>query len=192
VKRRGNWKDTNPKDAVGIAKATFSTVPGRVMAEVGLAMLEGALKYGRHNYRVSGVRASVYYDAALRHLVDWWEGRDIDPESGIHHVTKAIAGLTVLRDSMLEGNLVDDRPPAVDPSWLAEFNAKAKALLEKYPSPKAAHTELSDPRAERLKQRPPATPRTAPSARATSRPRRPSGKGRSASAAKARRPASSH
>ena len=58
-----NWKETNPKDAVGIRKwRNFATVSMTVMAEVGVAMMEGARKYGRHNYRVSGVRASVYVD----------------------------------------------------------------------------------------------------------------------------------
>lgn len=61
-------KPTNPKDSVGIRKAPMSTVSAVVMAEVGVAMLEGAAKYGRHNYRAVGVRASVYYDATLRHL----------------------------------------------------------------------------------------------------------------------------
>ncbi len=137
-------KDTNPKDAVGIAKVPFSTVSQRVVAEVGLAMMEGALKYGRHNYRVAGVRASVYFDAVVaRHLGAWWEGQDIDPDSGLSHITKAIAGLMVLRDSMLQGNWVDDRPPktADAETWIADLNAKAKALLEKYPNPMPAHTE---------------------------------------------------
>lgn len=56
-------KPSNPKDTVGIRKAPMSTVSAAVMAEVGVAMLEGAAKYGRHNYRAVGVRASVYYDA---------------------------------------------------------------------------------------------------------------------------------
>ena len=129
-------KDTNPKDAIGISKAPLSTVSVPVMAEVGVAMLEGALKYGRHNYRVAGVRASVYYDAAFRHLGAWWEGQDIDPDSGISHITKCIAGLMVLRDSMMQGNWVDDRPPRVtDTDWLLKLNAKAKELLAKYPTP---------------------------------------------------------
>ena len=136
-------KDTNPKDAVGIAKVPLSTVSMQVMGEVGLAMMEGALKYGRHNYRDAGVRASVYFDAVvMRHLGAWWEGEDIDPGSGLSHVTKAIAGLTVLRDSMLQGNWVDDRPPKVkNQHWVDDLNAKAKALLEKYPSPPPACTE---------------------------------------------------
>lgn len=135
-------KDTNPKDAVGIAKVPFlSVVPLRVIAEVALALFEGARKYGRHNYRPAGVRASVYMDAVGRHLAAWYEGEDIDPDSGLSHVTKAIAGLTVLRDSMMQGNWVDDRPPRVEPGWVAEMNEKAKAIIAKYPNAVPAHTE---------------------------------------------------
>jgi hypothetical protein len=134
-------KDTNPKDAIGILKVPFSVVPWRVIGEIGLGLLEGALKYGRHNYRVSGVRASVYYDAAMRHLTDWWEGTDIDPASGLHHVTKALSSLTVLRDAMLNGMCTDDRPPRLEPGWIDELNQRAKALIEKYPNPKPAFTQ---------------------------------------------------
>lgn len=105
-------KDTNPKDAVGVRKwRQFCAVPLTVLAEVGVALLEGARKYGRHNYRVAGVRASVYVDAAFGHIVQWWEGEDIDSDSGLSHVTKAIASLVVLRDAMIQGKLNDDRPP---------------------------------------------------------------------------------
>jgi len=112
----GLIKDTNPKDAVGIRKRPSSTVSQAVMSEVGVAMLEGARKYGRHNYRVSGVRASVYYDATRRHLDDWWEGEDLDPDSGLSHITKAISSLVVLRDAMLHNLVTDDRPPKT-PKW---------------------------------------------------------------------------
>ena len=129
-----NTKDTNPKDAVGIARAYASTIPRPVLWSVGLALLEGALKYGRHNYRAAGVRASVYYDAAMRHLDAWWEGQDIDPDSGLHHIDKAIAGLIVLRDAMHNGNCEDDRPPAFwNPNWLTGLNQAAALLLERYP-----------------------------------------------------------
>lgn len=136
------FKDTNPKDAVGIAKVPASTVPREVLAEVGLAMMEGALKYGRHNYREAGVRASVYFDAASRHLDAFYEGQDIDPDSGLPHIVKAIACLVVLRDSQFRDNWVDDRPPKLPDNWQADLNAKAAALLEKYPNPVPAHTEV--------------------------------------------------
>lgn len=136
------FKDTNPKDGIGIKKAYLSTVPATVLFEVGLAMLEGARKYRRHNYRIAGVRASVYYDACLRHLTQWWEGEDIDPDSGLNHVIKAIACLIVLRDSMKIGNWKDDRPPKVPAGWMKELNEKAKEIIEKYPEELIPYTAL--------------------------------------------------
>jgi hypothetical protein len=137
-------KDTNPKDAVGTKKVPMSTIPGPVIMEAGLALLEGARKYGRHNYREAGVRASVYYDATFRHLMAWWEGEDIDPDSGLSHVTKAIAGLIVLRDSMMKGNWKDDRPPKVVAGWVQELNKKAGDIIEKIPNAVKPYTELKN------------------------------------------------
>ena len=139
------FKDTNPKDAIGIAKVPFSVIPGRVVGELGLAMMEGALKYGRHNYRVAGVRASVYKDAALRHILAFWEGQDIDPDSKLPHIVKAMACMAVLRDSQIQGNWVDDRPPKTPGDWVRELNERAKELLEKYPNPVPAYTEIDNP-----------------------------------------------
>lgn len=124
-------KDTNPKDAVGVRKAPLSTVPANVIAEIGLGMLEGARKYGRHNYREAGVRASVYYDAAMRHLMAWWEGEDIDADSGLSHITKALACLTVFRDAMMQDMMEDDRPPKAKPFY-PFLNQKAGEILDKY------------------------------------------------------------
>lgn len=137
-------KPSNPKDSVGIKKAPLSTVSAPVLMEVGVAMLEGARKYGRHNYRDVGVKASVYYDATLRHLVEWWEGQDIDELSGMSHITKAIASLTVLRDSMIRGNWQDDRPPKVQDGWLEELNKKAGEIIDKFPNVIPAVTEKKD------------------------------------------------
>jgi hypothetical protein len=133
-------KDTNPKDAVGTKKVPLSTVPCGPLLHAGLAMLEGARKYGRHNYRAAGIRASVYYDAVIaRHLMPWWEGEDDDPDSGLCHIDKAIAGLLVLRDSMLKGNWVDDRP-IQNPIDLPGLNRKAAEIIERYPDAKEPFT----------------------------------------------------
>lgn len=134
-------KPSNPKDSVGIKKVYFSVIPWGVISELGLAMLEGARKYGRHNYRAVGVRASVYFDATFRHLNDWWEGEDTDPDSGLSHITKAIASLTVLRDSMIRGNWEDDRPPCMKKGWMQELNRKAAEIVEKYPDPAKTYRE---------------------------------------------------
>ena len=133
---------TNPKDLVGRFKALISPVPAPVLFEVGVALLEGALKYGRHNYRVTPVKASIYYDATSSHLTAWWEGEDIDPDSDLSHVTKAIASLVVLRDAMIQNKYVDDRPPKTITSWLPELNKLVAKLHEKYPNPVKPHTEI--------------------------------------------------
>ena len=127
-------KETNPKDIIGMKKAPMSTLSAAVLFEMGLGMLEGARKYGRHNYRAMGVSATVYYDAAMGHLMDWFEGEDIDLDSGMSHITKAMTTLLVLRDSMLMENWVDDRPLR-NPNKLYKksFNPKAKEIIEKYP-----------------------------------------------------------
>ncbi len=136
-------KPTNPKDMVGVKKAPMSTVSVPVMAEVGVAMLEGALKYGRHNYRVVGVRASVYYDATMRHIGSWWEGEDIDPDSRLSHVTKAIASLVVLRDAMIRGKLEDDRPPSTA-GFYAALNRRSEELLKRYGHVQPRHYTIDD------------------------------------------------
>lgn len=123
-------KQSNPKDIIGIRKAPLSTVSAPVLAELGVAMLEGALKYGRHNYRVVGVRSSVYYDATIRHLFSWWEGEDIDPDCGLSHITKAITSLVVLRDAMIQGKLEDDRAPR-SPEFYRKLNEIAGQMMDK-------------------------------------------------------------
>ena len=138
-----NTKPSNPKDSIGIKKAPMSTVSAAVLAEIGVAMLEGASKYGRHNYRAVGVRGSVYYDATMRHLMSWWEGEDIDPDSGMSHLTKAITSLVVLRDSMIQDRISDDRPPR-SKEFFSSLNAKAAEILERHADKSPRHYTISD------------------------------------------------
>lgn len=139
-------KETNPKDAIGCKKPPMSVLPWPVLYEVGVGMLEGACKYRRHNYRAVGVRASIYFDATMRHMALWWEGEDLDPDSGLSHITKAIAGLVVLRDAQMRDMVTDDRPPRFDnaPSrikWMELMQDKVDNVLAKYPEPLPPHTE---------------------------------------------------
>ncbi len=137
-----NVKASNPKDAVGARKVPMSFVPSGVLQEVAVGMFEGGLKYGRHNYRAIGVRASVYYDAAMRHLMAYWEGEDIDPDSGLSHITKAITSLVVMRDAMLHGKFYDDRPPRPNEDMVYHvevMNTACEELLAKYPDPVPPH-----------------------------------------------------
>ena len=128
-------KKQNPKDEIGTKKPRFySGLPANVTKEVSIGMMEGAIKYGRHNYRIAGVRASVYIDATLDHLFDYWEGQDIDPDSNLHHITKAIASLYVLRDAQMRDMWEDDRPPKSDVEGAKlRLQVVVDELFNKYP-----------------------------------------------------------
>ncbi len=137
-------KTPNPKDVFGVRKwRQYCTVPTTVIWELGVAMLEGARKYGRHNYRVVNVHASVYIDAAKGHIDQWWEGEDIDEESGISHITKAMASLAVLRDAMINDTCDDDRPPKANLDRVrGEMQTAVESIFERFPDPVAPYTEV--------------------------------------------------
>lgn len=141
-------KPSNPKDIVGsTTKVPMSYLPIPVMLEAAVGMFEGGSKYGRHNYRAVGVRGSVYFDATLRHLFDWWEGEDYDPDSvaKLHHISKAISSLCVIRDSMLSGNFVDDRPPStMKDGWMSELNEKIPMIIEQHRDKNPRHYTIQD------------------------------------------------
>jgi dATP/dGTP diphosphohydrolase len=132
----------NPKRAFGILKACLSWMPFAVIFETAVAMAEGGFKYGGHNYLVAPVAASDYVDATLRHIFQFHGlGEDIDPESGaeLHHITKAIASLTVLRAAMINGTWIDDRPPPAPADFLQSLNEKMVMLAAKYHDPVARY-----------------------------------------------------
>lgn len=140
-------KDGNPKDNVGCKKPGLSAVPCAPLYEAGAALTYGGNKYGKHNWRGIGVRASVYYDAALRHLMAWWEGEDIDPiehgGSGLPHLAHAIAGLMVYRDCEIAGLTTDDRPIRIGNPSL-RLNEVMAEIAERYPNPVAPYTEAAN------------------------------------------------
>lgn len=102
-------KPTNPKDAIGANKLPLHLWPTTATVLGSLGLLDGMLKYGRSNFRAVGVRASIYYDAAFRHLNAWFEGEDTDPDSGLPHLAHALACLAILVDAEAAGKLTDDR-----------------------------------------------------------------------------------
>ena len=134
-------KGVNPKDAIGSAKNPHGCISRAVLAEVGLAFMEGARKYRRHNYRVTPVRAEVYFDAANRHLDAWWEGEDIDPDSGLPHLTKAIACLFVIRDAIINDSWCDDRPPKVPQEHWDFIKERTTEIVKRYPESKPPHCQ---------------------------------------------------
>jgi hypothetical protein len=122
----------NPKDVQGSAKPNISIVPPSPMWEVCVALTEGALKYGPWNWRKQKISETIYVDAAIRHCTQYLAGEDVDPESGLSHITKAIAGLIILRDAQIHGCSVDNRHEQSD-LQLEFCTSKIAALKEKYP-----------------------------------------------------------
>ena len=109
VNTGGNLKNTNPKDAIGSNKLPVHLFPMTALVYGAMALLDGALKYGRSNWRSAGVRASIYYDASIRHITKWFEGEDVDTDSGLPHLAHALACLAILIDAKEGGKLKDDR-----------------------------------------------------------------------------------
>lgn len=130
-------KPTNPKDAIGCSKLPLDLVPDTLLVHAATAFAEGASKYGSYNWRVAGVRASIYRAAMGRHLMKWWNGEDCDPKTLVHHLASVIACAGILLDAEECYKLNDDRPPSVDMGsmisdmehvvrWVRELN-KGKA-----------------------------------------------------------------
>ena len=86
--------------------------------------------------------AKKRYDAVMRHMNQWWEGEDIDGDSGLPHPIKAAACLVILHDAIIRNNGNDDRPPKSPKGWMDEMNKHAQELLKKYPDALAPLTEL--------------------------------------------------
>lgn len=101
-------REENPKDLVGSNKLPLHLWPTTASAMGCVALLNGALKYGRSNWRHTGVRSSVYVDACQRHLAAWFEGEESD-EEGVPHLSAALACLAIIVDCQAAGKLKDDR-----------------------------------------------------------------------------------
>lgn len=138
-------KPTNPKDLIGSGKLPLHLFPASAISAGCLAFLEGALKYGRANWRAAGVRASIYKDALDRHMVRWFEGENIDPDSGIPHLAKALACIAILIDAEAAGKLEDDRMIQGGTIDLIEtLTPTIKVLKERYGHINPKHFTIKD------------------------------------------------
>jgi hypothetical protein len=146
VDRDGTSKPTNPKDAIGSNKLPLHLWPETASALGSLAFLEGALKYGRGNFRAIGVRASIYVDAARRHLNKWFEGEENDPDSGLPHLSHALACIAIIVDARAAGKLNDDRQyPGGYVALLNELTPHVARLKEKYADRNPQHYTINTP-----------------------------------------------
>ena len=68
---------------------------GPIRSVIKVIML-GSEKYADDNWKHVDDWRRRYYAAAMRHLTDWFEGEEIDPESGESHLSHALCCLIFL------------------------------------------------------------------------------------------------
>lgn len=105
------YPDDNPKTAFGLSKIPMHLVPPVAVGAMALAFENGAGKYGPFNWREKTISSTVYYGAALRHLMAWFDGEDYAPDSGVHHLAHVMACCAMVLDGESIGKLNDNRPP---------------------------------------------------------------------------------
>ncbi len=138
-------KDTNPKDRIATTRLDLSLFPVTAKAYGALAMTEGDLKYGGYNYRTSGVKASVYFAAANRHLDKWFNGEWADQDTHVPHLASALACIGVLIDAIECQKLNDDRPPKCDMARLLDDMENNVIHLQKlFPNGPDRHKETDN------------------------------------------------
>lgn len=118
------YADGNPKSLQGAKKFSLRYLPLSANIAVNQAFEDGAAKYGAANWRERGVATTVYVDAALRHIMQYFDGgQKLAADSGVHNLGHAMACLAIIIDAEQEGQLIDDRP----------FSAKDTDALLKRP-----------------------------------------------------------
>lgn len=68
----------------------------------------GAKKYGRYNY-CEGMEVTRLAAAALRHIHQFLDGEDLDPESGASHLGHARCNLAMILHTLELGTAIDNR-----------------------------------------------------------------------------------
>ena len=101
--------------AVKTAKPQITLIPPTAILQEARAM-ENGLKYGRNSWHEKDrVGAYEMADAMMRHILDWLNGEENAPDSGVHHLAHVRAGAGILLDALEKGVLNDDRVDGVGP-----------------------------------------------------------------------------
>ncbi len=99
----------DPKGEAGSKKAPMWLLPPVALEQTAWVHKFGGERYGPFNWRMTGVCATTYVSAIMRHLNAWRDGEDLDPESGISHIAHIATSCNILMDAAACGTLQDDR-----------------------------------------------------------------------------------
>lgn len=123
-------RDSNPKTGAARNKPPLWLVPPVLEIATSFAFADGAKKYGPYNWRETGVSATVYIEAAKRHLSRFLDGSNHADDSGVHELAHASACIAILLDAMSINKLIDDRPsPGASNSLIEKREAGALKLI---------------------------------------------------------------
>lgn len=121
-------KSANPKRRYGDSKVPLWIVPVRAIILCAKVLWHGAVKYGPFNWRKEPISYTTYMAAIQRHLFAWYDGEEIDPESGLPHMAHVMSNAALFLDAQTCGQAIDDR------DWLGHnggSETSAAELLEK-------------------------------------------------------------
>jgi hypothetical protein len=120
----------DPKGEAGAKKAPMWLLPPVALEQTAWALKEGSEKYGPWNWRLTGVCASTYVSAIMRHLNAWRDGEDNDPDlPAVSHIAKIAACCNILMDAAACGTLQDDRNKRPTSSFLERFIAEFDEVM---------------------------------------------------------------
>ena len=126
-----NTQVNDPKGAAGALKAPMHLIPPYALEQTAWVHKFGAERYGAYNWRKTGVCATTYVSAIMRHLNAWRDGEDLDPESGISHIAHIASSCNILLDAGHCGTLQDDRNKKPVQNTFAAAVTKAEAEADK-------------------------------------------------------------
>lgn len=139
----------NPKQAYGDTKVPLHLFPYTAIAGGAMAFVEGKGKYGGDNFRAAKVEAMTYVGALDRHMKAWAEGQDIDEESGLPHLFKAVACVAILIDAHYAGSLIDNRKfPGGYHKLMAEMEPMVATLRDRHKDKNPKHYTIADAKKE--------------------------------------------
>jgi hypothetical protein len=80
-------------------KPEMSQLDPRFLMDLADLITKSAAKYGKFNYAL-GQEYHTPYDSLMRHAHKFWQGEDLDDESGLHHVLHMAANCMILYSSI--------------------------------------------------------------------------------------------
>lgn len=93
----------------GVKPARFDLIPIGPLTELAKLYGYGATKYADRNWE-KGYEFSKSYAALMRHLTQWWEGEDVDPEHFLSHLSSVVFHAFAMMEWINTHPEFDDRP----------------------------------------------------------------------------------